>query len=1498
MNLYRTRCKMPATGQGSSGNPDGSHGTQQGGTTQQSQQQPSSAGPLKDLPTNPDDKEDDEPFETGPRVHGGSNVILKFDGANYTAWRTCIFAALDAQPYALDAAMGTLEPPDPSDTSAEAKVKRRKYSAGNRAARCILFASIDTSLAVQLFADNAETVEACAMMRDLDGKFNKASGGLKQLAISKFMQYKYQQKKTAGENLLRFNTIISRMALLKVVIPDDLKITVLLDSLPQSWEPFRQAFTAREDSAKTVTHLIQAIENEALRRGQFETDEISALFSRLGENNGRQGTRNRRNGNRGGSNRNSGRRCYNCNRPGHVRAQCRAPRRRNTRGNSGGRGAGRGQERGQANNNYGQGHSSGQNQNQGHGSGNHQRHQSRNDGSRQHHRPQVNYSETQEGEAFIVEAEANNIVPESEYVVDSGTNFHMSNTKAHMISYTSYKKGRTVSLGGSRTLSAQGFGTARVTFICDGQPKTVQLNEVLFVPRLRKNLISMSKLTDDGFKIKVSKESIRLIQGKVAVRAMRSNGLYVLHSSPNPAEVNAADGNTKRKKVSLKDMHRTFAHVNTEWLKEMIIREGNEVLDDFVGCDDCTAAKMHQASYRSKPTSALANRIGYINADVCYVKTPSYSGATYFLVLCDSFSKYCQVYFLETRDEVYGCIVKFMRWFRHRTGQDIYHLHSDGAGEFNSDELHKHLESVGCDYSTSAPRIPQHNGEVERFHRTLLNLARVLIADSGLEKAIWVEAISFAAFVLNRIRVIKSIGKTPYEIITGDKPYLGRILRFGTRCYYLDRRTQTDKLDNRGIPGIIVGMDEDGLTYKVFDPETEKVIRIKEVTVAKESPLRNKENEYPPAPSLEKEADATKAAQDRKRKKDSSSKKQDGQNSTDPDDSSGVDDTEANFGGPTDNRPDRRPGAVTTATSRRSEKGWADRSAEREKRKYTDREKTRVIELDQAKNTSNVYEAACYNIAHENNNINVNSHIKIPTNLKEVRQSKDRAAWEAALLEEMNAMERHRVYDLVNLPPGRRAIGCRFVFAIKTDKDGNVSKYKARLVLLGYQQRPGIDYKELFSPVARFETIRSVLAIAAKEQLFLHQLDVKSAFLAAEIEEELYMKQPEGFDDGSGRVWRLKRALYGSVQAPRAFNQKMNRTLLDMKTVKLRQSSADPCLYFSEAPRRLVVLVFVDDAMVGGVDENIVKDFIFELGKTFELTSRPLDYFLGLHINISKDRRRIHVHQAKYITELLERFGMTQCKPSSTPIDNTSKSAFEGKVDEGLKFREAVGGLMYASTASRGDIQFATSFLSRYLDKPTRHLWTVVLKVFRYLSATKFFGPVYTSWGPNTLDAFTDADFAGCKSTFRSTSGSLISFGGGPLFWMAKKQGTTALNTLESELFAACETAKACIWLARLLREAGYNVKPTLLIDNSACISLIRNAQITSRSRHVQVRFCFVHEKVESGEFVIRQCASEDNAADLFTKPLDKNRFQKLRTLAGFVNDEDQHGDGDSVHHH
>ena len=236
----------------------------------------------------------------------------------------------------------------------------------------------------------------------------------------------------------------------------------------------------------------------------------------------------------------------------------------------------------------------------------------------------------------------------------------------------------------------------------------------------------------------------------------------------------------------------------------------------------------------------------------------------------------------------------------------------------------------------------------------------------------------------------------------------------------------------------------------------------------------------------------------------------------------------------------------------------------------------------------------------------------------------------------------------------------------------------------------------------------------------------------------------------------------------------------------------------------------MDDGIVAGVSEKQVKNVLKQLGKVFELTSRPLDFFLGLHIETSGDRRTIRIHQSKYVGELLERFRMVDCIPTSTPIDLSSKTAFEAEVDGELPYREIIGSLMYLCVATRFDIGYAVGFLSRFLDKPTLPLWKAALRVLRYLKATKTFGLKFTAEEPAELICFSDADFSGDIQTRRSTTGSLVKFGGSIMSYSSHRQGSTTLSSMESELFALTDTTKLAIFLARLLAELGYPVRPTI----------------------------------------------------------------------------------------
>ena len=267
------------------------------------------------------------------------------------------------------------------------------------------------------------------------------------------------------------------------------------------------------------------------------------------------------------------------------------------------------------------------------------------------------------------------------------------------------------------------------------------------------------------------------------------------------------------------------------------------------------------------------------------------------------------------------------------------------------------------------------------------------------------------------------------------------------------------------------------------------------------------------------------------------------------------------------------------------------------------------------------------------------------------------------------------------------------------------------------------------------------------------------------------------------------------------------------------------------------------------------------------------------NVEISTDKRSIRVHQAEYVAELLERFQMTDCRGASTPMEASAKSAYDDEIDSSLPYREFIGGLMYLAIGTRLDLAYSVGFLSRFLDKPTRPLWDVALRVLKYLKLTPERGLLYTGSGAPKLECYSDADFAGDEQTRRSTtSGSLLRLGNGAIGWISQRQHSVSLSSMESELHALSETVKTAIWTAP---DLGYPEKPRLLVDNLAAIQVVKESKFFKRSKHIEVRTLFVTETYKRNELTINYCPTEINCADLMTKSLPKPRFSKLLSLAG-----------------
>lgn len=464
--------------------------------------------------------------------------------------------------------------------------------------------------------------------------------------------------------------------------------------------------------------------------------------------------------------------------------------------------------------------------------------------------------------------------------------------------------------------------------------------------------------------------------------------------------------------------------------------------------------------------------------------------------------------------------------------------------------------------------------------------------------------------------------------------------------------------------------------------------------------------------------------------------------------------------------------------------------------------------------------------------------------------SPDAHLWKLAIQDEYESLIKNRTWSISDLPKGRTPIKSRWVFKIKPGVNGSTPRYKARLVAKGFSQRMGIDYSETFSPVVKYDTLRVILSFVAALDLEVSQLDVKTAFLHGELDEEIYLQQPQGYIEPGKEnlVCRLHKSLYGLKQASRVWNRHFDTFL---KKFGLNPSDADPCLYLRHYQGEFaLVIIWVDDGLVCSNNGDLVSAIIEYLSKCFEMCCTPANHFVGLSITRDRQRKTLYLTQPEYIKKILQRFHMLDCNPKSLPADPNSRLRHdaEGNYNQEIPYREAVGSLMYLMLASRPDIAFAVGQVSQFCENPKPEHWNAVRRIFAYLQGTASYDIRFCN-NFSGLKGFTDSDYAGNPTSRRSTSGFLFLLHGGPVAWSSRRQSCVALSTTEAEFIAACEATKEGVWLQRLLKEItpGPVGPMPLLCDNQSAIQLIKNPVFHQRTKHIDVRYNFIREHQENG---------------------------------------------------
>lgn len=495
--------------------------------------------------------------------------------------------------------------------------------------------------------------------------------------------------------------------------------------------------------------------------------------------------------------------------------------------------------------------------------------------------------------------------------------------------------------------------------------------------------------------------------------------------------------------------------------------------------------------------------------------------------------------------------------------------------------------------------------------------------------------------------------------------------------------------------------------------------------------------------------------------------------------------------------------------------------------------------------------------------------------------------WRQAMRNEMDSLSTNRVWTLTDLPTGKKAVGSRWVFKTKMGADGSIARYKARLVARGFSQIPGSDYDETFSPVVRGESIRALFALAAKERMCVHQMDVETAFLNGILLEEVYMQQPEGYEEKGKeqQVCRLHRSIYGLKQSPRCWNDALDAQL---RRLGFTQTPRDPCLYVSDAHSEMIVAVYVDDLMVAGKNIDQIQETKTKLSKEFRMKDLGrIHQFLGIRVIQDLAEENIWIGQANYILKLLTKFGMQDSHPVSTPSDTDSKLTKKTAEDEAADqqvYQAAVGSLLYLSTKTRPDISFAVGSAARFSSDPSQAHWRAVKRIMRYLRGTVDLGLLYHGGsGPDQCIGYSDADWGGSRDDRKSTSGYVFTWSGGAISWRSRKQSCVALSTAESEYVALSGATQEAKWIAELIGDltAQSPQKMTILEDNQSAISIAKNPQYHGRTKHIDIKFHFVRSQVENGNIELEYCPSKDMVADILTKSLPTPLFEKLRGMMG-----------------
>ncbi|CAL5340443.1 unnamed protein product [Camellia sinensis] len=1038
---------------------------------------------------------------------------------------------------------------------------------------------------------------------------------------------------------------------------------------------------------------------------------------------------------------------------------------------------------------------------------------------------QVNYAAENEesSKLFMTHFDPNNTSSDV-WFIDSGCSNHMTGMKSLFKELDETQKLK-VQLGNAKEMQVEGKGTVSIK-TTHGNIKL--LHNVQFVPDLGYNLLSVGQLMAAGYSISFDNDAC-VIRDKHSGHTlininMTQNKMFPLEVSSMENFVFAASG-----KDDSKLWHLRYGHLNIKGLK--LLKEKGMVfglpkIGSIELCEGCIYGKQTRKSFPVGKAWRASTCLELIHADLCGpMQTKSFGGSRYFLLFTDDYSRMSWVYFLENKSEAFEKFKHFKAKVEKQSGFCIKVLRTDRGGEFLSKDFDLFCEENGIQRELTTPYTPEQNGVAERKNRTVVEMARSMLQAKGLSNGFWAEAVATSVYLLNLSPTRAVMNRTPVEAWRGTKPSVSHLRVFGCIAYALVNSQFRHKLDEKSEKCIFIGYCTQSKAYRLYNPLSGKFLIRRDVV-------------------FDENASWDWRGSDEKMQQQVPM-------------SIGISPNESQVPIPTSSSGSSM--ASPSSPTRDFSPTLEESSDETPPRKF--------------RSLRDIYESCQFALT-----------VSDPMTYGEAATKEE---WQRAMVEELAAIEKNRTWEMMDLPEGKNAIGLKWVFKTKFGADGSIQKHKARLVAKGYAQQHGIDFEETFSPVARFETVRIIFALAAQLQWPVYQLDVKSAFLNGDLQEEVYVTQPEGFmiEGKETKVYKLRKALYGLKQAPRAWYSKIDGYFQQNGFLR---SENEPTLYMKKEGKNdfIIICLYVDDIIYTSSSSSLVAEFKSRMMHEFEMSDMGLlHYFLGLEVQQAEDG--IFISQRKYAKDLLNKFGMLNCKPATTPMNINEKLQCEdgAEMADASRFRSLVGGLIYL-THTRPDIAFSVGMISRFMQHPSKLHFGAAKRVLRYIAGTMDYGIWYSKVFNFKLCGFTDSDWASSLDDRRSISANVFTLGSGVITWSSKKQATVALSSSEAEYVAATSAACQAIWLRRMLAELQQRQEGAteIFCDNKATIFMTKNPAFHSRTKHIDMRLHFIRDLVAKEEVTLKYCTTHEQLADILTKSLSKEKFFYFRAFLGVCN--------------